>query len=149
MTIRSWKEQQEKKTVCHSYSGAKVSQIKEKIQQYWNQDHQYEEIILHVGTNDLVHDLVHEKPEKVAEEMEVLINTVKAHTKKVTVSSVVKRYDNKVNARNICYYNHLLHEFCIKHYIAFINNDCIEQPLLNRSNLHFNKNGDRALGSAF
>ena len=44
-----------KKTICHSYSGAKVGHIREKIQQYWKEDHQYEEIILHVGTNDLVH----------------------------------------------------------------------------------------------
>ena len=74
-----------KKTVCHSYSEAKVGHIREKIQQYWNEDQQYEEIILHVGTNDLVH----EKPEKVADEMEALINTVKAHTRNIAVSSVV------------------------------------------------------------
>ena len=38
---------------------------------------------------------------------------------------------------------------CVKHKITFINNDCIDLQLLNRSNLHLNKNGDRALGSAF
>ena len=122
----------------------KVGHIRDKIQQYWNEDHQYDEIILHVGTNDLVH----EKPEKVAE-MEALINTVKAHTENIVVSSVVKRYDNKVNARDISHYNHLLHKLCTKYNIAFIDNDCIDQPFLNRSNLHLNKNGDRALGSAF
>ena len=113
-----------KKTVCHSYSGAKVGQIKEKIDEYWSENHQYEQIIIHVGTNDLVH----KQPEKVAEEMETLIDRVKAHTKKVAVSSVVKRYDNKVNASNISRYNNLLQELCIKHKIAFINNE-IKSPL--------------------
>ena len=45
-----------KNTVCHSYSGAKVGQIKEKIKQYWSEDCQYEEIILHVGTNNLANE---------------------------------------------------------------------------------------------
>ena len=85
----------------------KVGHIRDKIQQYWNEDHQYEEIILHVGTNDLVH----EKPEKVADEIEALINTVKAHTENIVVSSVVKRYDNKVNARDISHYN----TYCINY----------------------------------
>jgi hypothetical protein len=30
------------KTVCHSYSGAKVGQIKEKIDEYWSENHQYD-----------------------------------------------------------------------------------------------------------
>ena len=126
-----------KATVCHSYSGARVGQIKEKIE--------FEEIILHVGTNDLIH----EQPENVANEMEALINVVKGKTEKIAVSSVIKRYDNKVRASNISKYNYLIHELCMKYKITFINNDCIDLQLLNRSNLHLNKNGDRALGSAF
>ena len=70
---------------------------------------------------------------------EALINTVKTHTKNIAVSSVVKRYDNKVNASDISHYNHLLHELCTKYNIAFIDNDCIDQPFLNQSNLHLNK----------
>ena len=69
-------------------------------EQYWNEDHQYEEIILHIGTNDLVH----EKTDKVADEMEALINTVKTDTKNIAVASVVKRYNNKVNASDISHY---------------------------------------------
>lgn len=134
-----------KNTVCHSYSGAKVGQIRQKMQQYWSEDTQHEEIILHVGTNDLVR----EQPEKVAKELEELINLVKGKTRKIAISSVIKRYDNKVSATKISDFNHLVHELCIKHKITFIDNDCIEQPLLNKSNLHLNKNGDRALGSAF
>ena len=37
-----------RKTVCHSYSGAKVGQIKEKIDECWNENHQYEQIITYM-----------------------------------------------------------------------------------------------------
>ena len=74
-----------KATVCHSHSGARVGQIKEKIEENWNECNQFEEIILHVRTNVLVH----EHPENVAKEMEALINVVKGKTGKIAVSSVI------------------------------------------------------------
>ena len=43
---------------------------------------QYDTIILHVGTNNLVH----EEPEKVAADMDNLITKAKGHTNKVAVS---------------------------------------------------------------
>ena len=133
------------KTVCHSYSGATVKQIEEKIDQYWNENQQYEKVILHVGTNDLAR----QEPNEVAENMEALVSKMKTHAKEIAVSSVVKRYDNKVKPSSIMQYNNLSHELCIKHKIAYIDNNCIDKPLLNRSNLHLNRNGDKALGSAF
>lgn len=133
------------KTICHSYSGATVGQIKEKVESYWNEDQHYEKVILHVGTNDLAR----EEPTEVAKNMETLIEKVKAHTKEVAVSSVIKRYDNRIRASKITQYNSLLHELCIKHKIVYVNNDCIDKVLLNGSNLHLNRCGDRALGSAF
>ena len=132
-------------TVCRSYSGAKAAMIKKKIQQCWSEDNHYEEIILHVGTNDLVND----QPENVTKEMEDLINMVKNKTRKIAISSVIKRYDSKVSNEKVSTFNRLVHGLCIKHKIAFIDNDCIDQPLLNKSNLHLNKDGDRALGKAF
>lgn len=117
------------KTVSHSYSGATVGQIEEKIEEHWNEDEHFDKIILHIGTNDLVSS----KPSKVAENMERLIEKVKIHADKVAVSSVIKRYDNKVKATNITHYNDLLHKLCLKHKIDFIDNDTIDKPLLNRS----------------
>ena len=38
---------------------------------------------------------------------------------------------------------------CSKHNIAYIDNSCIGRSLLNGSNLHLNRDGDKALGSAF
>ena len=134
-----------RKVVCHSYSGATVRQIQAKVNEHWNEDHHYERIVIHVGTNDLAR----EEPNEVVEKMETLINEVKVHTKEVAISSVVKRYDGKVKASSITQYNKLLHSLCVKHKITFIDNDCIDKTMLNRSNLHLNRNGDKALGSAF
>ena len=133
------------KTVCHSYSGATVEQIHQKIEEYWNEDHNYQRVVIHVGTNDLAR----EKPEEVAKKMETLITKVKTHANEVAASSVIRRYDNKVRASNITNYNNLLHQLCIKHNINYIDNDCIDRSMLNGSNLHLNKHGDKSLGGAF
>ncbi len=65
------------KSVCHSYSGARVKQIEEKLKNDGNR--QYDSVILHVGTNDLAHADVN----KVAKDMDDLINEMKTHTKKL------------------------------------------------------------------
>ena len=96
-------------------------------------------VILHVGTNDLTHH----NPEKAASNMENLINKVKSSTTKIAVSGVIKRYDGKVNNSIIYHYNKLVHSICAKQNVAFIDNSSSDKPLLNRSNLHLNREGDR------
>ena len=130
------------KSVCHSYSGARVKQIEGKLKNY---DGQYDSIILHVGTNDLAHS----DAEKVANDMESLLEETKTHAKKIAVSSIIKRYDGKVHSEKIDHYNKLLENLCLKHNVTLINNDNIDESRLNGSNLHLNRFGDIALGSAF
>ena len=132
------------KAVSHSYSGATIHQVTEKFNDEIEKQ-KYHTVILHVGTNDLTHD----NPEKAASNMENLINKVKSSTTNIAVSGVIKRYDGKVNNNIIYHYNKLIHTICAKQNIAFIDNSCIDKPLLNRSNLHLNREGDRTLGSAF
>ena len=130
------------KVVCHSYSGATINQIKDKFQ---SKAQGYSSIIIHAGTNDLVN---HE-PEDVAVRMENLITTVSKVTKRLAISSVIRRHDGKVSNRKIDKYNNLLHDLCDKYRVTFINNDDINCNLLNHSKLHLNHEGDRVLGSAF
>ena len=125
------------KAISHSHSGATVNQLAKKFDENHAKEEQYNTIILHVRTNDLAH----EEPKKVAADMESLINKAKAHTNKLAVSGVIKRYDGKVNNHKIDQYNKLVNDLCSKHKITFINNSCIGKSLLNRSNLH--------LGSSF
>ena len=89
------------KAISHSYSGATVNQLAKKFDENHAEKEQYNTIILHVGTNDLVR----EEPKKVAADMENLINKAKAHTNKLAVSGVIKRYDGKVNNHKIDQYN--------------------------------------------
>ncbi len=125
--------------------GATVEQIAAKFDEHVIEESSYGRVIIHVGTNDLART----QPDRVIKNMEALITKVKTKGKEVAVSGIIKRYDNKVRPNNINSYNNLLHKLCIKHKIAYIDNECIVKSMLNRSNLHVNKNGDRALGSAF
>ena len=131
-------------SVVHSYSGAKVDEIKNKIKHSMEKD-QFETIILHVGTNDLVH----EDSEMVATKMDALIKEAKSKARHVVVSSIIKRYDSRVALSRITLFNNLMIDLCSQHNTTYLNNDHIDKSLLNRSNLHLNQNGDRALGRTF
>ena len=74
---------------------------------------------------------------------------MRQRTERIAVSSVIRRYNSNVFESKMAFYNNLHHNLCLKHNIYYINNDNIDKPLLNRSNLHQNKVGDKALGSAF
>ena len=90
-----------------------------------------------------------EEPEEVAAKIDGLIKDLKGKAKKITVSSVVKRYDNRVSASKITRFNDLANNLCTKHNTTFLNNDHINKFVLNRSKLHLNREVDRVLGSVF
>lgn len=132
--------------VCKTYRGAKIEEVRQEFKNDCNRrNKKAHSIILHVGTNNLVD----EKASEAAEKMEKLILEAKTQGMNVAVSSVVRRYDNKVNPARIVEFNNLLHELCKKHKIAFISNNNIGQNELNRSKLHLNRKGDKMLGGAF
>jgi cytochrome c1 len=69
-----------KSTQCHSYSGATIQHLEEKIKEHWSDDRQnHEEVIIHTETNNLVN----ESPHQVAERMESLIQVAKIHSSDV------------------------------------------------------------------
>ena len=63
-----------------------MEQISSKIKEYWSEGEQYDTVVLHVETNNLVS----EDPENVAAKMDELIENLKDHAKKIAVSSVIK-----------------------------------------------------------
>jgi hypothetical protein len=135
-----------KSTQCHSYSGARIQHLEEKIKEHWSDDSQnYEAVIIHAGTNNLVN----ESPHQVAQRMESLIKVAKIHSSDVAVSSVVKRFDGKLSNQKIEEANNLLLILCKRYEVAFLDNSEIDQSHLNRSNLHLNRNGDKLLGKQF
>jgi hypothetical protein len=78
------------KSICHSYSGATIPQLRQKFQENCDEE-KYKAIILHIGTNDLVR----EDADNVAKKMDVLIEEVKSRAERVAVSSVIERYDGR------------------------------------------------------
>ena len=68
--------------------------------------------------------------------MEEVIVEAKLHAHNVAISSVVKRYHNKVPNSRVAHFNNLVHDLCKKHKITFIDNDNINKSYLNRSILH-------------
>ena len=108
-------------------------------------ENKLQSIILHVGANNLVSD----DAKMAAEQMKELVDEAKGKAENVAVSSVIKRYDNKVQHSRILEFNSLVQELCKKHNISFIDNSNIDKTMLNRSNLHLNYNGDKALGKTF
>ena len=132
-------------TSCQTYCGATVETLHNKLEEEWfNEEAQYETIILHVGTNNLPHEEVDE----VANKMEALVIKSKQHAKNVAVSSVINRCDNQVSEGKITAFNNSLINLCQKHNADFINNSNIDKSMLNRSNLHLNRNGDKMLGKS-
>ena len=93
--------------------------------------------------------MVREEPQKVAADMDNLINKAKAHTNKAAVSGAIKRYDGKIKNNKIENYNKSIHGLCSKHKITCIDDSNIGMSLPNRSNLHLNRDGDKALKWAF
>ena len=132
------------KTVSKTYRGAKVKEVQQNLQEN-SGENKLQSIILHVGTKNLVSD----DAKMVAEQMEEVVVEAKGKAENVAVSSVKKRYDNKVQHSRILEFNSLVQELCKKHNISFIDNSNIDKTMLNRSNLHLNYNGDKAMGKTF
>jgi lysophospholipase L1-like esterase len=84
------------KAISHSYSGATVNQLTKKFENHQSEQ-EFSTVIIHIGTNDLVHD----EPKKVAANLGNLINKVKVHTEKISVSGTIKRYDCKLNNKKL------------------------------------------------
>ena len=113
-----------------SYRGARIKEVHKNLQKDCGEGRtsKLPSIIVHVGTNDLVSDDVNTS----VKEMEEVIVEAKLHAHNVAISSVVKRYDNKVPNSRVAHFNNLVHDLCKKHKITFIDNDNIDKSYLNR-----------------
>ena len=131
-------------TKSKSYSGATIQVIKEDFKKAHSRD-EIHAVIIHAGTNNLCS----EDDMTTAKHMEDLILEVKKKSSNVAISSVVNRFDNKVAHSKISKFNILLNNLCQKHKLSFIDNNNIDHSMLNGSNLHLNKEGDRMLGRSF
>lgn len=115
------------KAICHSLSGANVDVLQEKMKNAVA--HEFSDIIIHIGTNDLVKD----NAKTVSTRLESLIQQVKPVTSTVAISSVIARDDGKVPDGRISTFNKLTEELCSKWDINYIDNENINGYHLNLS----------------
>ena len=98
--------------------------------------------VLHTGANDFRDE---EDDNEIAKTIFGLAKTLKADENTVYVSGIIKRDDDKMNAR-ISNVNKVLKELCGEADFPFIDNSNIEVGHhLNRSGLHLNRFGDAKL----
>ena len=103
-----------------------------------------DEIILHVGTNNLKHD---SSPRRVAEQVVNLVdNITQNHSKaKVTISGLLSRSDDNILASKVPKVNKVIRSFATNRGWSFIDHANIEQNCLNKSGLHLNQQGSDKL----
>ena len=127
--------------VVKAFSGAKTKCMEHYVVPYLEQ--KPENIIIHVGTNDLQ---CTDTASKIAGRIMNLALKCSQHSK-VFVSGIVKRGDN-LNGKGESV-NDILQKSCISRNIPFIANNNIELSDLNGSQLHLNKTGTLKLTSNF
>ena len=100
-----------------------------------------EEIIIHVGTNDLQQ----KSARQVAEGIVNLCDNIEQNcNSKVTVSSIICRADEDLN-KKVTEANKILRTFTANRKWAYIDNSRITRDYLNNSGLHLNEKGSTAL----
>ena len=108
---------------------------------------QPEEIILHVGTNDL---LQHSTSQHVAESIVNLADNIDQNSgsSKIAISSLVKRLDKPHLSNKLSEINSILRKFARNRGWSYISNDNIGQATqFNHSGLHLSRSGNSQLAS--
>ena len=119
-------------TVVEDLNSAAIPSVKRKPRCF----------VLHIGANDFRDE---EDDNEIAKTIFGLAKTLKADENTVYVSGIIKRDDDKMNAR-ISNVNKVLKELCGEADFPFIDNSNIEVGHhLNRSGLHLNRFGDAKL----
>ena len=125
-----------------SFSGAKTEDMEDYLKPLIRREP--EEIILHVGTNNIKGQ---ESARMVADHIVNLGLQIEENSPKtkVTISGLILRRDSSNLIAKIKHTNALLASFCTQRNWAFISNDNIDFSCLNRRGLHLNHKGSRLL----
>ena len=143
--VQGWKLSTNVRSVVKAFPGAKVEGMFHYIKPTLNQ--QPDEIILHVGTNDVKHLT----PRAIAERIVDLGNNIVSEcpNTKVTISNLLCRSDDGLLNANVKEVNKVLNSFARQNQWKFLTHSNINNSHLNASGLHLNRNGSRILLSNF
>lgn len=144
--IQGWRVSKKTRTVVKSFPGATVEDMFDYIKPTIK--HQPEEIIVHVGTNDIKNS---GSPRSVAERIVDLGNMIESETPntKVTISCLLNRSDEASLAPKVNEINKILKTFAKQSEWNILNHENIVSEHLNSSGLHLNVAGTKLFASNF
>ena len=139
--LKWWKlSNGETKVQSRCFRGATVEDMEAYVLPTMRSDP--DEIIVHVGTNDLQN----KSGRQVAESVVDLAENISQNSKsKVTISSIIHRSDKPELSNKVNEANKLLKTFTTSRNWGYIDNSRIGNNLLNKSGLHLNERGSTAL----
>ena len=143
--VQGWKLSKQIRTVVKSFSGASVEDMVDYIKPTIK--NQPDEIILHVGTNNLKKG----NPREIAEKIVDLGHTISLQSPAtaITLSSLITRKDNEELAAKVKQVNSVLHKFAKQNEWNFVNNSNITDEHLNRGGLHLSQEGTKLLAQNY
>ena len=138
--IQWWKMQRDStKVFLRDFRGATTEDMESYVLPAVR--HEPDEIIVHVGTNDLQHKTARQVAESI---VNLCDNITQNCASKVTVSGIICRADEDLN-KKVLETNKILRTFTTNRNWAFIDNSRITKDYLDNSGLHLNERGSTAL----
>mgnify|MGYP001794596732 CR=1 FL=1 len=131
-------------TYVKSFSGATVNDMSHYIKP--SVGRKPDEIILHVGTNDIKFKEAREIAEKIVDLGREIQD--ESPDTKVTISSIIERSDDSLNVK-IREVNKIIAKFAKQNHWSLLSNANITKEQLNSSGLHLNPEGTKILASNF
>lgn len=129
----------------HSFPGCTIEDMESYVLPTIRKDP--DEIILHVGTNDLKSQ---PNPQRLAEQVINLADNITQNCKsKVTISGLLPRTDDKNLSVKVPKVNKILKTFASNRGWSYIDHTNIDQNSLNLSGLHLNQQGSTNLSKNF
>ena len=146
--VHGWELSNNKQRVAvKSFSGSKTEDMKDYLKPLIRK--KPDEIILHVGTNDVKDNS--KSAEVIAAGILNLGNQIKDHLPqtKVSISSIIVRKDKAIVQNKIKNVNDILKRVSDQNNWTYIDNINIDHACLNRGGLHLNRNGSATLSRNF
>ena len=143
--IHGGKLSREAHVTLRSFSGSTVDDMIDFVRPFTRR--KPDELILHIGTNDLKG----EEPQQVAEKIVNLGLSIERETPstKLTLSGIINRSDDQGRNRKVPKVNKALRSFCNSNGWKFLSNENIDSSCLNSGGLHLNRRGVYKLAGNF
>ena len=135
----------ETKTSVKSFPGASVKDCYDYFKPAMNS--KPDEVIIHIGTNDLKSKSARETAESVVDLAKWTESSFP--TVKIRISESTCRNDQEELGHKVVEANKILKKFCSQHHWGLICHQDIDENCLNRSRLHLNKKGTGLIASNF